>query len=86
MDLGIIVLGVLAVVIFALWVLLPYDTCDKVEEDVPVEKAKKTVTQTDVELKKMTKAQIELIARDAGVELDKRMTKANMIADLRSKL
>ena len=83
MDLGIIVLGVLAVAVFALWMLLPYD---KVEKVVLTEKAKKTVTQTDVELKKMTKVQIELIARDAGVELDKRMTKANMIADLRSKL
>ena len=84
MDLGIIVLVVLAVVIFTVWMLLPYG---KEEETVeaPVE-AKKTVTQTDTELKKMTKSQIELIARDAGVELDKRMTKVNMIADLRSKL
>lgn len=84
MDLGIIVLVVLAVVIFTVWMLLPYG---KEEETVeaPVE-TKKTVTQTDTELKKMTKSQIELIARDAGVELDKRMTKVNMIADLRSKL
>ena len=83
MDLGIIVLAVLAVAVFALWMLLPYE---KVEKVVLTEKAKKTVTQTDTELKKMTKSQIELIARDAGVELDKRMTKVNMIADLRSKL
>lgn len=83
MDLSIIVLVVLAVAIFALWMLLPYE---KVEKVVLTEKVKKTVTQTDSELKKMTKSQIELIARDAGVELDKRMTKVNMIADLRSKL
>ena len=84
MDLGIIVLLVLAVVIFTVWMVLPYGKEEETVES-PVE-AKKTVTQTDTELKKMTKAQIELIARDAGVELDKRMTKVNMIADLRSKL
>lgn len=84
MDLGIIVLVVLTVVIFTVWMLLPYGKEEETVES-PVE-AKKTVTQTDTELKKMTKSQIELIARDAGVELDKRMTKVNMIADLRSKL
>ena len=83
MDLGIIALAVLAVAVFALWMLLPYE---KVEKVMLTEKVEKTVAQTDVELKKMTKSQIELIARDAGVELDKRMTKVNMIADLRSKL
>ena len=34
----------------------------------------------------MTKAQIEAAAREQGVELDKRMTKANMIADWTAKL
>ena len=36
------------------------------------------------ELKKMTKGQIEQVARELGVELDKRKTKVNMIADLKS--
>jgi hypothetical protein len=35
---------------------------------------------------KMTKAQLEVAAREQGVELDKRMTKANMIADWTAKL
>lgn len=34
----------------------------------------------------MTKAQIESEARSQGVELDKRMTKANMIADWKKQL
>ena len=34
----------------------------------------------------LTKAQIEAQAREQGVELDKRMTKANMIADWKQKL
>ena len=35
---------------------------------------------------KMTKAALETLGRDNGVELDTRMTKANMIADLAAKL
>jgi len=35
---------------------------------------------------KMTKAKIEEHGRDLGVELDRRMTKSNMIKDLKSKL
>jgi len=34
---------------------------------------------SDDELKKLTKAQIEEVGREYGVELDKRKTKANMI-------
>ena len=34
------------------------------------------------ELKKMTKAKLEELGRAHGVELDKRKTKSNMIADL----
>ena len=50
---------------------------DKVEEP-------EVVMPTDAELKKMTKVQLETFARGLGVELDKRKTKANMIADLKS--
>jgi hypothetical protein len=42
------------------------------------------VLPTDATLKKMTKGQLETFGRDIGVELDKRKTKANMIADLKS--
>lgn len=34
-------------------------------------------------LNKLTKANLEELGRDMGVELDKRQTKANMIADLK---
>ena len=34
-------------------------------------------------LEKLTKGQIEELGRKHGIELDKRMTKANMIADLK---
>ena len=43
------------------------------------------VLPSDDALKKMTKAQIEVVGRDFGVELDKRKTKANMIADLKNR-
>ena len=49
-----------------------------------IEAEPEVVLPSDAELKKMTKAQIEEVAREVGVELDKRMTKANMIADLKS--
>ena len=35
---------------------------------------------------KMTKAQMEAAAREQGIELDKRMTKANMLADWKQQL
>jgi len=38
------------------------------------------------DIAKMTKAKIEEHGRDLGVELDRRMTKPNMIKDLKSKL
>ena len=38
------------------------------------------------DIAKMTKAKIEEHGRDLGVELDRRMTKSNMIKDLKSKL
>ena len=38
------------------------------------------------DIAKMTKAKIEEHGRELGVELDRRMTKPNMIKDLKSKL
>ena len=49
-----------------------------------VEKAVKQLN--DSELAAMTKAKLEAHGREMGVELDRRMTKSNMIADLKSKL
>ena len=49
-----------------------------------VEKAVKQLN--DSELAAMTKAKLEAHGRKMGVELDRRMTKSNMIADLKSKL
>ena len=37
----------------------------------------------DEDLAKLTKVKIEELGREAGVELDRRKTKANMIADLK---
>ena len=37
---------------------------------------------TIAELKKMTKAKLEELGRENGIELDRRKTKSNMIADL----
>ena len=50
-------------------------------------KVEKTVKPlNDSELAAMTKAKLEAHGRKMGIELDRRMTKSNMIADLKSKL
>lgn len=41
---------------------------------------------TAAELKKLTKAKLEELGRDLGVELDKRKTKDNMIKELQEKV
>ena len=38
---------------------------------------------TDKDLNKLTKVNLEKLGREHGVELDRRKTKANMIADLK---
>lgn len=50
-----------------------------------IEAEPEVVLPSDAELKKMTKVQIEVVGRDFGVDLDKRKTKANMIADLKNR-
>jgi len=51
------------------------------EKAVAKEKAK---LPTNAELDKLTKAKLEELGREFGVELDKRKTKANMITDLKA--
>ena len=53
-----------------------------------VEKAGEVKAKVKIakDIAKMTKAKIEEHGRDLGVELDRRMTKPNMIKDLKSKL
>lgn len=53
----------------------------QVEEPMVVEVTEE-VSITEAKLKRMTKAQIEDYGRIHGVELDRRKTKANMIAEL----
>ncbi len=55
----------------------------EVEEPIVVEVTEEAVV-TPAKLNRMTKAQIEDYGRIHGVELDRRKTKANMIADLLS--
>ena len=46
----------------------------------------KVVVSVPEGAEKMTKAQLEAAAREQGIELDKRMTKANMLNDWQQKL
>ena len=67
------------------------DTLDAIASgasDAIVEKAAKAKAKVKIakDIAKMTKAKIEGHGRDLGVELDRRMTKPNMIKDLKSKL
>ena len=91
-----VILGVVAaVVIAAWWVMNPKEVEqtveeieDKIEEVVDdvkedVKEALDDLPSVD-DLKKLTKAKLEELGRELGVELDKRKTKANMINDLQT--
>ncbi len=59
----------------------------KTEAKATIEKAKTEFSAklpTKAQLEKLTKAGLEELGREHGVELDKRKTKANMIVDLRA--
>ena len=55
----------------------------KVAPKAPAKPAVKTLPG-NAALNSLTKASLEELGRDMGVELDKRKTKANMIADLKA--
>ena len=55
---------------------------DEVKEKAPT-KAKKV---TKAELSKMTKVKLEELGRDNGIELDRRLTKAKLVAQLHKAL
>jgi hypothetical protein len=78
-ELLLLVPAALAMCVIVYWVAFLPNGEQKVEEP-------EVVMPTDAELKKMTKGQLETFARDLGVELDKRKTKANMIAEFKSKV
>ena len=61
------------------------DATEFVEEVTEaVEKVTKARLPTNKAMEKLTKAQLEELARDHGVELDRRKTKANMIKEFRA--
>lgn len=66
------------------------DTVDEIEDKIDEVKQKVKEKLDDIptkeELKKLTKAKLEELGRDLGVELDKRKTKDNMIKELDEKL
>ena len=70
------------------------ETIEEIEEkiDEVVDDIKEEVQEaldslpSAAELKKLTKAKLEELGRDLGVELDKRKTKDNMIKELQEKL
>ena len=89
-TIGWAVLAVLSVVVLTTWLAMGAKFAeDKVTPKQRVQaKAKKVKVEvkptlpTEAELNKMTKAKLEELGRELGVELDKRKTKANMVADL----
>ena len=90
MDYGFIILGVLSVIVVTSWIVLGSKFAEE-DQVAPAQRVKakvatpKATIPADAELKKMTKAKIEEVGRGLGIELDKRKTKANMIADLKAK-
>jgi len=59
---------------------------EKAKKAKIAKKAASAVLKINAGIAKMTKAKIEEHGRELGVELDRRMTKPNMIKDLKSKL
>ena len=64
----------------------PPTTADALKPKTSADAHKAAKPKVPAKADTMTKAQIESAARDQGVELDKRMTKANMIADWKKQL
>lgn len=100
MDPVAIFVGVAALVIICLWAftdVLDFNKDGKVDSadlDAAVDAAEAVVEKkvaevkaklpTAAKLKALTKAQLEELGRDFGVELDKRKTKDKMVADLKA--
>jgi len=100
MDPVAIFVGVVALVIIGLWAftdVLDFNKDGKVDSadlDAAVDAAEAVVEKkvaevkaklpTAAKLKALTKAQLEELGRDFGVELDKRKTKDKMVADLKA--
>ena len=96
-----IIIGLALVIGVAYWMYTNHDKVEDIVEEVEdavdeieekIDEVKQTVKDklddipTKEELKKLTKAKLEELGRDLGVELDKRKTKDNMIKELNEKL
>jgi len=96
-----IIIGLALVIGVAWWMYNNHDKVEDIVEEVEdavdeieekIDEVKQTVKDklddipTKEELKKLTKAKLEELGRDLGVELDKRKTKDNMIKELNEKL
>ena len=96
-----IIIGLALVVGVAWWMYNNHDKVEDIVEEVEdavdeiedkIDEVKQKVKDklddipTKEELKKLTKAKLEELGRDLGVELDKRKTKDNMIKELNEKL
>jgi len=96
-----IIIGLALVVGVAYWMYNNHDKVEDIVEEVEdavdeiedkIDEVKQKVKDklddipTKDELKKLTKAKLEELGRDLGVELDKRKTKDNMIKELNEKL
>jgi len=96
-----IIIGLALVIGVAWWMYNNHDKVEDIVEEVEdaVDEIEHKINQvkqkvkdklddipTKEELKKLTKAKLEELGRDLGVELDKRKTKDNMIKELNEKL
>ncbi len=84
MDYGIVILALLAVAVVVSWIFMGSNFAEEKtpETKEAVKVQTKPTLKSEENLMKMTKSQLEEYGRKVGVELDKRKTKKNMVADL----
>ena len=82
MDYGFIILGVLSAAVLVSWLVLGSKFAEDDAASLPKKAVEPKVVLSEADLKKKTKAQLLEVAETVGIEVDKKLTKAKIIAEL----
>ena len=78
MDYGFIIFAILSGVAISWWLVIDFGK----EEEKATPVIEPRVVLSEADLKKKTKAQLLEVAESVGIEVDKKLTKAKIIAEL----